>query len=116
HERGDRAQSGRYDGHQVQERQAMALLAQRRWITQEDVCKAFPEIGIRAGLTFSQGVGTPLEVEGLTIEAVVFQRRAGHEPMKLTGVPPGIFGEVMRDIDLVVSVAHSGGVDRAASA
>jgi hypothetical protein len=37
----------------------MALLAQRSWIAQDEVWKAFPEIGIRAGLTFNCGVGTP---------------------------------------------------------
>jgi hypothetical protein len=36
--------------------------------------------------------------------------------MKLTAVPPRIFSEVMRDLDLVVSVAHRGGVDPEASA
>src|SRR5262249_47480895 len=115
-EKSDGTQSRRYAGHQVQDRQAMALLAQRRWVTQEDVWKAFPEIGIRASLTFNQGVGTPLEVEGLTMDAVLFHRRAGLEPMKLADVPPRIFSEVMRDIDLVVSVAHIGGVDPEASA
>ena len=115
-ERSNGAKSRRYAGHQVQERQAMALWAQRRWITKDDVWKAFPEIGIRAGLTFNFGAGTPLEVEGLTIDAVVFQRRAEHECMRLAEVPPRVFSEVMRDIDLVVSIAHIGGVDPEASA
>jgi hypothetical protein len=36
--------------------------------------------------------------------------------MKLTDVPPRVFSEVMRDIDLVVSIAHIAGVDPEASA
>ena len=32
--------------------------------------------------------------------------------MPLTDVPPRVLRETMRDLDLVVSVAHSGGVDR----
>src|SRR6266699_5538812 len=36
--------------------------------------------------------------------------------MPLADVPPRIFSEVMRDLDLVVSVAHSGGVDPEATA
>src|SRR5882672_3443980 len=36
--------------------------------------------------------------------------------MPLVDVPPRIFSEVMRDLDLVVSVAHRGGVDPEASA
>ncbi len=31
--------------------------------------------------------------------------------MPLADVPPVIFSEVMRDLDLVVSVTHVGGVD-----
>src|SRR5438105_9527322 len=46
----------------------------------------------------------------------MFQRRGGPEPVKLAEVPPRIFSEVMRDIDLVVSAAHIGGVDPEASA
>jgi hypothetical protein len=36
--------------------------------------------------------------------------------MPLAEVPPRVFSEVMRDCDLVVSVAHVGGVDPEASA
>lgn len=36
--------------------------------------------------------------------------------MLLADVPPRIFSEVMRDLDLVVSVAHAGGVDPEATA
>jgi hypothetical protein len=115
-ERSDGVLSRRYAGHQVQDRKAMALLAQRRWVTQDDVWKTFPDVGIRASLTFNLGVGTPLEVEGLTLDAVLFHRRAAPEPMKLTDVPRCVFSEVMRDIDLVVSIAHIGGVDPEASA
>ena len=36
--------------------------------------------------------------------------------MPIAEVPPRVFSEVMRDVDLVVSVAHAGGVDPEASA
>jgi hypothetical protein len=36
--------------------------------------------------------------------------------LMLDAVPPKVFSEVMRDLDLVVSVAHQGGVDPEASA
>jgi hypothetical protein len=36
--------------------------------------------------------------------------------MKLKDVPPRVFSEVMRDVDLMVSVAHRGEVDPEASA
>ena len=55
--------------------------------------------------------GPPAEVEGLTLEAVRFRTRGECKPMPLADVPPRLFSEVMRDLDLVVSVAHVGGVD-----
>src|SRR5262249_10746176 len=42
-------------------------------------------------------------------------RRGEWKPIPLSEVPPRIFSEVMRDCDLVVSVAHRGGVDPEAS-
>lgn len=71
---------------------------------------------ITASVDFKYGAFTPLEVEGLTIESVEFRRRDQSKPLKLVDVPPRLFSEVMRDMDLVVSVAHRGGVDPEASA
>ncbi|MGO0943915.1 hypothetical protein ACTPD5_22845, partial [Clostridioides difficile] len=34
-----------------------------------------------------------------------------YKSLELASIPPILFSEVMRDIDLVVSVAHAGGVD-----
>ena len=64
---------------------------------------------------FRYGFGTPLEVEGLTLDAVRFYRKDDWKPLPLSAVPPRLFSEVMRDCDLVVSVAHRGGVDPEAS-
>jgi hypothetical protein len=44
------------------------------------------------------------------------QKYQSGDAVRLTEVPPRIFSEVMRDLDLVVSVAHRGGVDPEASA
>jgi hypothetical protein len=46
---------------------------------------------------------------------VRFYKKDDWRPMALMDVPPRIFSEVMRDCDLVVSVAHRGGVDPEAS-
>lgn len=115
-EKRDGAASHRYAGQQVQPRQAFALWGNRGWSTQDGVWKTFFETGITAAVEFQYGAFSPLEVEGLTLEAIHFRRRDEPEPMKLADVPPRIFSEVMRDCDLVVSVAHRGGVDPEASA
>jgi hypothetical protein len=117
-ERTEPTRSLRYAGHQVNPRQALALLGSRGWVNhpEEGVRRTFHETGLTAELGFLGGVFTPAEVEGLTIEDVQFVRRGEWKPLALTDVPSRLFSEVMRDLDLVVSVAHRGGVDPEASA
>ena len=107
----------RYDGHHVQPTQAAALLKTRGWITvpEEGVRKTFHAEGINVWVDSSLGYGTPNEVEGTPIGAVYFIARDQTEVMPLASVPPRLLSETMRDLDLVVSVAHVGGVDPEAS-
>ncbi|GHO85046.1 DUF4132 domain-containing protein [Dictyobacter formicarum] len=115
---GDDALSQRYHGHQVQPRQAHALLGQRGWIVdyEEGVRRTFHAEKLTAIVSFIHGVYTPSEVEGLTVGDVFFHQRDSYKPIALASVPPHVFSETMRDLDLMVSVAHSGGVDPEASA
>src|SRR5579864_9425371 len=62
-------------------------------------------------VTFLEGWFTPVDVDGLTIQHVLFSIRADGKVIPFDKVEPRIFSEVMRDIDLLVSVAHRGGVD-----
>ncbi len=98
----------------------MALLGGRGWIVapEEGVFRTFHEAQITTWIGFQESFFTPAEIEGLTLEYVQFSRRetSGFDIEPLTKVPPRIFSEVMRDLDLVVSVAHRGGVDPEASA
>lgn len=59
--------------------------------------------------------GTPAEVEDVELGPVVFRSLDG-TALALDEVPARIFSEVMRDLDLVVSVAHASGADPEASA
>ncbi|HZM24910.1 MAG TPA: DUF5724 domain-containing protein, partial [Anaerolineales bacterium] len=110
--------SRRYAGHQVNGRQAVALFGGRGWVVDynEGVRRTFHELDISARVGFLFDLGTPAEVEGSTLEAVLFTKRGEWKGLKLDEVPPRIFSEVMRDLDLVVSVAHAGGVDPESSA
>jgi hypothetical protein len=110
--------SRRYEGHQINPRQALALFGTRGWIAAPDegVRRTFHQEGLIAEVEFLNGFYTPLEVEGLTISGVRFYRRDEWESLLLTEIPPALFSEVMRDLDLVVSVAHQGGVDPEATA
>jgi hypothetical protein len=118
-EEGEGNRSLRYAGHQVNPRQAQALLGKRGWVTSAEegaVRRTFHDQQLTAWLEFDYGFFTPTEVEGLTIESVAFARRGESRRLPLSDVPPALFSEVMRDLDLVVSVAHRGGVDPEATA
>jgi len=110
--------SKRYAGHQVNPAQARALLTRRGWLCsfEEGVSKTFHEAGLTASMDFVNPWFTPLEMEGLTLENVLFADRKTGKLMPCEQVPPRLFSEVMRDLDLVVSVAHLGGVDPEATA
>lgn len=115
-EKKDGAISHRYDGQQIQPNQALALFGTRGWDTRDGVFKVFHDLGLIANVHFKTGVATPLEVEGWTLAGVSFTPRDQWKPISLKSAPPRLFSEVMRDLDLVVSVAHAGGVDPEASA
>ncbi len=115
-ELGDGTFSRRYAGQQISPQQAYALWGARGWKTDDGVWKTFHELGIIASVTFDYGPGTSLEVEGLQIDTVAFRHRDKERPLELKELPPRLFSEVMRDMDLVVSVAHRGEVDPEASA
>ncbi|OYP37490.1 DUF5724 domain-containing protein [Rhodopirellula sp. MGV] len=117
-EKKDKEHSLRYAAHQVNPRQANRLWASRDWTMDEydDVFKTFYQEKLRVEVSFNHGITTPLQYEGLTIEAVTFYDLTTGKRVPLTKVPPVIFSEVMRDMDLVVSVAHVGEVDPEATA
>ncbi len=105
--------SARYAGHHVQPTQAAALLKARGWVSvpEEGVRKTYHHEGINVWVDAAVGAFTPNDVEGTPLHAVYFVRRDERDAMPLASVPPRLFSETMRDLDLVVSVAHTGGVD-----
>lgn len=109
--------SSRYAGHQVHPRQAVALLGQRGWVAhpEEGVRRTFHDENLMVWVEFEEGWYSPTEVEGLTLNQVCFSDRKTGKAMALDAVHPRVFSEVMRNLDLVVSVAHQGGVDPEAS-
>lgn len=110
--------SARYAGQHVQPGKAAALFKTRGWVSvpEEGVRKTYHQEGINVWVDTSLGYGTPNEVEGAELRAVYFvaqdATQAGSpEPMLLSEVPPRLLSETLRDLDLVVGVAHVGGVD-----
>jgi len=110
--------SQRYSGHQINRGQAMGIFNKRGWVghpDEGDVRKTFHAEGITISLNFDYGYTTPGDVEGLTIDVIGATRRNDYKSLPLSEVPARVFSEAMRDLDLVVSVAHQGGVDPEAS-
>jgi hypothetical protein len=108
----------RYAGHQVNPRQALALLGARGWVAHPElgVHRTFHKEALTAWLYFQETFYTPADIEGLTLELVSFTKKGDTEELWLRDIPPRVFSETMRDLDLVVSVAHQGGVDPEATA
>ena len=112
-----RDKSLRYAGHQVQPTKTVALLKTRRWIIdgQEGLEKVYYKENIIAKIYALADWFSPADIEAPTLEEVQFFDRKTFKPILIDDVPDLIFTEVMRDLDLVVSVAHVGDVDPEAS-
>ena len=111
--------SQRYDGHQIQPRQALALFTSRGWVASHgdgDAARVFHSYGLVARVMTSTGFLTAAEADLPAINGVSFTRRGDYLAQPLDAVPRVAFSEAMRDLDLVVSVAHAGGVDPEATA
>jgi hypothetical protein len=118
----DGTKSQRYTGHQVNPKQALALFNKRGWIgggeydyDGDGPRKTFHEDGYTASVNVMGYTMGPADVEGSTIEEIRFTKKGDWKYVELKTVPPRVFSEAMRDLDLVVSVAHVGGVDPEAS-
>lgn len=109
--------SRRYAGHQVQPSKTVSLLKGRQWTVsyEEGLQKVYYAENLIVNLYAMADWFSPSENEAPTLETVQFFDRNTYKSVALDKVPPILFSEVMRDVDLVVSVAHVGGVDPEAS-
>ncbi len=116
-ERQERTRSRRYAGHQVQPQRTAALLKSRGWTVdyEEGLQKVFYKEELIVRLVAVADWFSPADIEAPTLEMVEFFHRRTGENVPLTDIPPVLFSEVMRDLDMVVGVAHVGGVDPEAS-
>ncbi|GAA1208439.1 DUF4132 domain-containing protein [Microbacterium maritypicum] len=105
--------SRRYVGHQLDSRRAAGLFAARGWVRDHGLGyeRTFHNERIIAFCNTSGGWGTPGEVEEAVTDDVRFGNVGSRLAIPLSEVPPRVFSETMRDLDLVVSVAHVSGVD-----
>ena len=109
----DMLYSRRYSGNQIQPKQTLGCLKGRRWVAdvEDGLQKIFYKENIIAEIYAMADWFSPSDIEAPTLEWVQFSDRKTGEPIKIKDIPDVIFSEVMRDVDLAVSVAHAGQVD-----
>lgn len=109
----DQNQLTRFAGHQVQGRQAVGILGKRGWVLrpEEGMSKAFHRLGLIARIDLDYVGYSPAEIEGVPLRSLVFTKAGSWESIPLAQVPPIVFSETVRDLDLIVSVAHMSGFD-----
>jgi hypothetical protein len=112
-----RTRSTRYQGHQIQPNKTLALLRGRGWTVsyEEGLQKVFHKEGYLVTMFAMADWFTPSDVEAPTLELICFYSLKDRSLLPFDSIDPVIFSEVMRDMDLVVSVAHVGEVDPEAS-
>lgn len=109
----DRQYSMLFSGNQIQPQKTVGVLRGRRWVAdyEEGLQKVYYQEDIIACIYAMADWFTPSDVEAPTLEHVVFYDRRTGEALRIKDIPDIIYSEVMRDVDLAVSVAHAGGVD-----
>lgn len=109
--------SRRYAGNQIQSKRAVALLKGRGWTVdyEQGLQKVYYKENLVLRMYAYANWFSPSDIEAPTIEEVSFFDRKTDKLVDFKDVSPIVFSESMRDIDLVVSVAHIGGVDPEAS-
>ncbi len=102
-----------FAGNQIQPRKTAACLQSRRWIADyhNGLQKIYYKDNIVAHIYALADWFSPSEIEAPTLEYVVFYDRKTFAQLLISQVPEIVYSEVMRDVDLAVSVAHAGSVD-----
>lgn len=112
-EKAERTISRRFAGYQVNPKRTLALLKGRGWTVdyEEGLQRVFYRENLVARLFALADWFSPADVEAPTLEMIQFCSRKNGEAVTLEDIPPVLFSEIMRDIDLVVSVAYVGNID-----
>lgn len=107
------SRSTRYAGNQIQPSKAKACLMARHWVydIEAGLQKVYYKENVIATVYALADWFSPADIEAPTLEWVDFFDRKTGKPLCIKNVPDIIFSEVMRDVDLAVSVAHAGAVD-----
>lgn len=109
----EKEESMMFAGNQIQPQKTVGALRGRRWVAdyEDGLQKIYYKENIIARIYAMADWFSPSDIEAPALEWVVFSDRKTFQPLKIKDIPDVIYSEVMRDVDLAVSVAHAGGVD-----
>lgn len=112
----DGVRSRRYEGYQFMAKKGAGVMKNRGWTIDyyDGLIKRYRKEGLVAMVNSDCCWFTPADIEPPVLETIEFCTESGR-PVRLEDVPPRLFSETMRDVDLLVSVAHASGVDPEAS-
>ncbi|MCR4585307.1 MAG: DUF4132 domain-containing protein [Lachnospiraceae bacterium] len=105
--------SERYAGNQINPKITVGALRNRRWIAdaEEGLQKVYYKENLIATIYALADWFSPSDIEAPTLEWVAFYDRKSFKEKPISEIPDIIFSEVMRDVDMAVSVAHAGEID-----
>jgi len=103
----------RYSGYQIQIQKTKGALKSRKWNVSyesglEKICY---KDNIIAHLYADADWFSPSDIEAPSIDYVHFTSRKDYKSVLVKDINDILFSEIMRDVDLAVSVAYVGGVD-----
>ncbi len=105
--------SYRFAGYQIEKGRAMGILKTRSWLINDS--QGFEKINHKSNLRIElysyADWFMPSEVESPSIEKIEFVDNKTHKLLNIADLSKVFYSEIMRDMDLVVSVAYVGGVD-----
>ncbi|MCR5610082.1 MAG: DUF4132 domain-containing protein, partial [Lachnospiraceae bacterium] len=109
----DKDKSLMFSGNQIQAQRTVGALKNRRWVAdyEDGLQKIYYKDNIIATIYAEADWFSPADIEAPVLEGVYFADRKSYKYLKIEEVPDIIYSEIMRDVDLAVSVAHAGGVD-----
>lgn len=112
----DGVRSRRYEGYQFMAKKGAGVMKNRGWTIDyyDGLIKRYRREGLVAMVNSDCCWFTPADIEPPVLETIEFCTESGRS-VRLEDVPPRLFSETMRDVDLLVSVAHASGVDPEAS-
>lgn len=106
-----------FAGNQIQPKKAVAALRSRRWIAdyESGLQKVFYKQNLIAEIYACADWFSPADIECPVLEYVSFSPRRysadGKNSVSIKEIDCILYSEIMRDVDLAVSVAHAGSVD-----